>query len=152
MRRLVSALLLTASLLGLPGPTASAATTTTYTLPPAVCVHINNCIIYGPGELFSLWTTPTWSIFTVNSYSPQTGYTTLNTFYCHTENYSSGAGQPSGVTISVSCSDVDAHGVPFTMSYTVNAYSYYSRGGGGRGGGGAGTRWQITGGSVTITQ
>jgi hypothetical protein len=38
------------------------------------------------------------------------------------------------------------------MHFTVYAYSYYSRGGGGKGGGGAGTRWQITGGSVTILQ
>ena len=29
--------------------------TTTYVLPPAGCVHITNCIIYGPAESFSLW-------------------------------------------------------------------------------------------------
>jgi len=34
------------------------------------------------------------------------------------------------------------------MNFVVYAYSYYSRGGGG----GAGTRWRVTGGSVTITQ
>jgi len=38
------------------------------------------------------------------------------------------------------------------MNFVVYAYSYYSRGGGGKGGGGAGTRWWVTGGSVTITK
>ena len=37
------------------------------------------------------------------------------------------------------------------MNFVVYAYSYYSRGGG-KGGGGAGTRWWVTGGSVTITK
>jgi hypothetical protein len=124
--------------------------TTTYTLPPAVCLNIQNCILYGPAESFSLWTTTKWSIF--NIYSWMNGFSTVDTFNCPTETYATGAGNPTGISIIASCSGHDANGAPFTMSYTVNAYSYYSRGGGGKGGGGAGTRWQVTGGSVTITK
>jgi hypothetical protein len=135
--------------LAMPGIWAQATTTTTYTLPPGVCVQIANCIIYGPGESFSLWTTPKWSIF--NIYSWQNGFSVVDTFNCATQSYSSGPGS-TGIVITAACSSADAHGVPFSMTYTVNAYSYYSRGGGGKGGGGAGTRWAITGGAVTISQ
>ena len=134
--------------LGVPAIWAQA-TTTTYTLPPAVCVNIQNCIIYGPAESFSLWTTPHWSIFSI--YSWVNGFSTVDTFNCPTETYTTGPGNPQGISLMVTCSGNDANGAPFTMSYAVTACSYYSRGGG-KGGGGAGTRWQITGGSVTITK
>lgn len=143
MKRLVISICLAA------GAAWAQPTTTTYTLPPGVCVQITNCIIYGPAESFSLWTTTKWSIF--NIYSWQNGFSVVDTFNCGTQSYSSGpAGN--GVAITASCSGHDANGAPFSMTYTVDAYSYYSRGGGGRGGGGAGTRWQVTGGTVTITK
>ena len=139
-----------AALLFLSAPGIWAQSTTTYTLPAAGCVQIANCIIYGPGESFSLWTTANWSIF--NVYSWTNGFTVVDTFYCTTETYSSAPAGGSSVAITASCSGKDTKGVPFSMKYTVDAYSYYSRGGGGKGGGGAGTRWAVTGGSVSITQ
>jgi len=54
--------------------------------------------------------------------------------------------------VTASCSGVDADGVPLTLSYTVNAYSYKARSGGGKGGGGSGTRYAITGGTITLIQ
>jgi hypothetical protein len=134
--------------------------TTTYTLPPAGCVHITNCIIYGPAESFSLWeeigaSGQSWQIF--NIYSWVNGFSTVDTFHCASASYQQGApdsGAPAGSTtqITASCSGIDTNAVPFNMNFVVYAYSYYSRGGGGKGGGGAGTRWWITGGSVTIAQ
>jgi len=134
--------------------------TTTYTLPPAGCVNISNCIIYGPAESFSLWEEigsagQSWQIF--NVYSWVGGFSVVDTYHCDSAAYQRGAagsGAPAGSTteITASCSGVDSNGANFTMSYVVYAFSYYSRGGGGKGGGGAGTRWWITGGSVTITK
>jgi hypothetical protein len=134
--------------------------TTTYALPPAVCVHITNCIIYGPAESYSLWEEigtagQTWQIF--NVYSWVGGFSVVDTYRCNSAVYQqgpAGSGAPAGSTteITASCAGADTKGVPFTMNFTVYAYSYYSRGGGGKGGGGAGTRWQVTGGSVTIAQ
>ena len=143
-------------MLALPGM----AQTTNYTLPPAVCVNISNCIIYGPGESFSLWTEigsngQSWQIF--NVYSWVGGFSVVDTYHCDSASYQRGApdsGAPAKSTtqISATCSGVDSNGKAFTMSYVVYAYSYYSRGGGGKGGGGAGTRWQVTGGSVSIAE
>jgi hypothetical protein len=134
--------------------------TTNYTLPPAVCVNISNCIIYGPAESFSLWTEvgsngQSWQIF--NVYSWVGGFSVVDTYHCDSAAYQrvpAGSGAPAGSTtqITATCSGVDTKGANFTMSYIVYAYSYYSRGGGGKGGGGAGTRWQVTGGSVTIVE
>jgi hypothetical protein len=134
--------------------------TTTYSLPPAVCVHITNCIIYGPAESYSLWTEigtagQSWQIFSV--YSWVNGFSVVDTYRCDSAAYQQGPATsraPTGSTtqITASCAGVDANGTPFTMNYIVYAYSYYSRGGGGKGGGGAGTRWSITGGSVTIVK
>jgi hypothetical protein len=96
----------------------------------------------------------TWQIF--NVYSWVGGFSVVNTYHCDSayQQGAPGSGAPPGSTtqITASCSGVDSNGVPFSMSFVVYAYSYYSRGGGGRGGGGAGTRWQITGGSVSITE
>jgi hypothetical protein len=134
--------------------------TTTYALPPAGCVHITNCIIYGPAESYSLWEEigangQSWQIF--NVYSWVNGFSVVDTYHCDSAAYSSGpagSGAPAGSTsqITASCSGVDTNGKAFTMNFVVYAYSYYSRGGGGKGGGGAGTRWWVTGGSVTISQ
>ncbi len=134
--------------------------TTTYALPPSGCVHITNCIIYGPAESYSLWeevgtSGQSWQIF--NVYSWVGGFSVVDTYHCDSAAYSQGAagsGAPAGSTaqITASCSGTDSNGAAFTMSFVVYAYSYYSRGGGGKGGGGAGTRWWITGGSVTITK
>ena len=130
-------------------------TTTTYALPPAGCVNINNCIIYGPNEAYSLWeelgtSGQSWQIFTVYS-----GSSSPDTYHCYSAGYQQGpadSSAPAGsmTEIKASCSGIDSNGKAFAMSFVVYAYSYYSRGGGGRGGGGAGTRWRITGGSVTI--
>ncbi len=134
--------------------------TTTYALPQAGCVHITNCIIYGPAESYSLWEEigtagQTWQIF--NVYSWVNGFSVVDTYHCDSAVYQqgpSGTGAPAGSTtqITSSCSGIDTSGAPFTMHYVVYAYSYYSRGGGGKGGGGAGTRWWVTGGSVTIVK
>jgi len=134
--------------------------TTTYELPQAGCVHISNCIIYGPAESFSLWEEigsngQSWQIFDV--YSWVGGFSVVDTYHCDSASYQQGAagsGAPSGSTteIKASCSGIDSNGAPFAMNFVVYAYSYYSRGGGGKGGGGAGTRWRVTGGSVTIAQ
>ncbi|MBZ5603518.1 MAG: hypothetical protein LAO79_14560 [Acidobacteriia bacterium] len=136
------------------------AETSTYALPPAGCVKITNCIIYGPSESYSLWeeigtSGQTWQIFSV--YSWVGGFSTVDTYHCDSASYAQGApdsGAPAGSTtqITASCSGVDSNGVPFAMNFVVYAYSYYSRGGGGKGGGGAGTRWRVTGGSVTIVE
>lgn len=136
------------------------AQTTTYVLPQAGCVHIANCIIYGPAESFSLWEEigangQSWQIF--NVYSWVGGFSVVDTYHCDSASYQqgpAGSGAPlhSVVQINASCSGVDSKGVNFTMQYTVYAYSYYSRGGGGKGGGGAGTRWAVTGGHVTIIE
>ena len=142
MHKLVTCLFLAASAL-------SAQSTTTYTLPQQACVQIANCIIYGPGENYSLWTTPGWSIFDVNSWA--NGFQTLDTYHCYSQTYSSGPGT-TGIVIVAGCTGTDTKGVPFAMSYTVNAYSYVVRVGSGRGGGGVGTRWMVTGGTVSITQ
>jgi hypothetical protein len=135
-------------------------TTSTYALPPSVCVNISNCIIYGPAESYSLWSElgtagQSWQIF--NVYSWVGGFSVVDTYHCDSASYQRGApdsNAPAGSTtqITASCSGVDSKGLAFTMNYVVYAYSYYSRGGGGKGGGGAGTRWQITGGSVSIAQ
>ena len=134
--------------------------TTTYALPPSGCVHITNCIIYGPAESYSLWEEigaagQSWQIF--NVYSWVGGFSVVDTYHCDSAVYqqgSAGAGAPPGSTtqITSSCSGIDTNGAAFTMHYVVYAYSYYSRGGGGKGGGGAGTRWWVTGGSVTIVK
>lgn len=134
--------------------------TTTYALPPAGCVNISNCIIYGPAESFSLWEEvgtngQSWQIF--NVYSWDNGFSVVDTYHCDSAAYQrgpAGSDAPAGSTteISASCSGVDTNGTPFTMNFVVYAYSYYSRGGGGKGGGGAGTRWRVTGGSVNITK
>jgi hypothetical protein len=134
--------------------------TTTYALPPAGCVNISNCIIYGPAESYSLWeeigsTGQSWQIF--NVYSWVGGFSVVDTYHCDSAAYQrgpAGIGALAGSTtqITTSCSGIDTSGVPFTMQYVVYAYSYYSRGGGGKGGGGAGTRWWVTGGSVTIVK
>ena len=155
MRKFGRFLLLTALALPL------LAETTTYPLPPSGCVHITNCIIYGPAESYSLWeeigTNPTvnqsWQIF--NVYSWVGGFSVVDTYHCASAAYqmgAAGADAPAHSTteISASCSGIDSQGAAFTMNFVVYAYSYYSRGGGGKGGGGAGTRWQVTGGSVTI--
>jgi hypothetical protein len=127
----------------------AASSTNTYSLPPQGCVQISNCILYGPAESYSLWTTTKWSIF--NLYSWQDGFSVVDTFNCTSETYSTGAAGGTSIAITASCSGHDANGAPFSMTYTVDAYSYYSRGGGGKGGGGAGTRWWVTGGTVTLT-
>ncbi len=134
--------------------------TTTYSLPQAGCVNIHNCIIYGPAESYSLWeeigaSGQSWQIF--NVYSWVGGFSVVDTYHCDSAAYQqgpAGSGAPVGSTtqITASCSGTDSTGAPFTMSYVVYAYSYYSRGGGGKGGGGAGTRWSVTGGSVTIVK
>jgi hypothetical protein len=134
--------------------------TTTYALPPAGCVHITNCIIYGPAESYSLWeeigaSGQSWQIF--NVYSWVNGFSVVDTYHCDSASYQQVApdsGAPAGSTteITASCAGVDSNGVAFTMNFVVYAYSYYSRGGGGKGGGGAGTRWRVTGGSVSILQ
>jgi uncharacterized membrane protein YgcG len=134
--------------------------TTTYALPQAACVHITNCIIYGPAESFSLWEETgtagqSWQIF--NVYSWVGGFSVVDTYHCDSASYQQGAAgsdAPPGSTTQIksSCSGIDSNGSSFTMNYVVYAYSYYSRGGGGKGGGGAGTRWWITGGSVTIVK
>jgi hypothetical protein len=146
--------LLGASALSLSGQT------TTYVLPQSGCVNISNCIIYGPAESFSLWEEignngQSWQIF--NVYSWVNGFSVVDTYHCDSAAYqrgSAGSGAPAGSTtqVTASCSGVDTNGTSFTMSFVVYAYSYYSRGGGGKGGGGAGTRWWITGGSVTIVK
>jgi hypothetical protein len=134
--------------------------TTRYLLPPAGCVHITNCIIYGPSENYSLWEEigsngQSWQIF--NVYSWVGGFSVVDTYHCDSAAYHqgpAGTGAPPGSTteITASCSGVDTNGSPFTMRFAVFAYTYYSRGGGGRGGGGAGWRWRVTGGVVHITQ
>lgn len=144
MKRLVTLLFLAA-------PAVWAQSTSTYTLPEGGCVQISNCIIYGPGESFSLWTTTKWSIFNIFSWQNGTGFTVVDTFNCASQTYSS-VPSGTGVLITATCTGHDANGVPFSMAYNVDAYSYYSRGGGGKGGGGAGTRWRVTGGTVTITK
>jgi hypothetical protein len=133
--------------------------TTTYVLPSSGCVHITNCIIYGPAEIYSLWEEvgtagQSWQIF--NVYSWVGGFSVVDTYHCDSAAYqqgSAGSGAPAGSTteITSSCSGVDSSGAPFTMNYVVYAYSNYSRGGG-KGGSGAGTRWWVTGGSVTIAK
>ena len=134
--------------------------TTTYTLPQAGCVNIANCIIYGPAESYSLWeelgsSGQSWQIF--NVYSWAGGFSVVDTYHCDSASYQRGAADssaPAGSTtqITASCAGVDTSGAPFTMNFVVYAYSYHSRGGGGKGGGGAGTRWWVTGGSVTIVK
>jgi hypothetical protein len=134
--------------------------TTTYSLPPAGCVHITNCIIYGPAESYSLWEEiggngQSWQIF--NVYSWVGGFSVVDTYHCASAAYQQGApdaNAPPGTTpqISASCSGTDSNGNAFTMHFVVYAYSYYARGGGGKGGGGAGTRWWATGGWVTIVK
>jgi hypothetical protein len=134
--------------------------TTTYTLPPAGCVHITNCIIYGPAESFSLWEEigtngQSWQIF--NVYSWTQGFSVVDSNHCDSASYhqgTPGSDAPKGSTtqITAACSGIDSNGAHFSMQFIVYAYSYYSRGGGGRGGGGAGTRWWVTGGSVQITK
>ncbi len=134
--------------------------TNTYTLPPSGCVNINNCIIYGPAESYSLWEETgsngqSWQIF--NVYSWVGGFSVVDTYHCYSAAYHqgpAGSGAPAGSTtqIAASCSGTDSKGNAFTMQFVVYAYSYYSRGGGGKGGGGAGTRWWVTGGSVTIAE
>jgi hypothetical protein len=120
----------------------------------------HNHLIYGPAESYSLWTElgtagQSWQIF--NAYSWVGGFSVVDTYHCDSESYQRGApdgNAPAGSTtqITASCSGVDSKGLAFTMNYVVYTYSYYSRGGGGKGGGGAGTRWQITGGSVSVNQ
>lgn len=155
MRTLATCFVLFAALaLSLPGQT------TTYPLPPAGCVKINNCIIYGPAEGYSLWEElgtngQSWQIFNVYSWSG--GFSVVDTYHCDSAAYEqgpAGSGAPARSTtqITASCSGTASNGKPFTMSFVVYACSYYSRGGGGKGGGGAGTRWWVTGGSVTIQQ
>jgi len=134
--------------------------TKTYSLPPSGCVNINNCIIYGPAEGYSLWEETgangqSWQIF--NIYSWVNGFSVVDTYHCYSAAYQqgpAGSGAPPGSTTQIvaSCSGIDSKAEAFTMHFTVYAYSYYSRGGGGKGGGGAGTRWWVTGGSVTIVQ
>jgi hypothetical protein len=134
--------------------------TITYALPPAGCVHITNCIIYGPAERYSLWEeigSAGQSCQIFNVYSWVGGFSVVDTYHCDSAAWQqgpAGSGAPLGSTtqIMASCAGADTDGAPFTMTYVVYAYSYYSRGGGGKGGGGAGTRWWVTGGSVTIVE
>ena len=120
------------------------------------CVKIANCILYGPGEAYSLWTTaPTasnlgWSIFTLFDWSSGTGVPT-GTFNCNNNAYTKAPAGGTAIVLNASCSGTSTEGKAFTMSYTINAYSFYHRGGGGRGGGGAGTRWRVTAASVSLT-
>ena len=156
MKRFYGSCLLLLSALALP----LAGQTTTYTLPPAGCVHITNCIIYGPAESFSLWeeigtSGQSWQIF--NIYSWVNGFSVVDTYHCDSASYQQGAPDSnapahSTTEITAACAGTDSNGKPFSMNFVVYAYSYYSRGGGGKGGGGAGTRWAVTGGSVTIVQ
>ena len=134
----------------LAAPAVWAQSTSTYVLPPQGCVQIANCIVYGPAESFSLWTTAKWSIF--NLYSWQNGFSVVDTFNCSSESYSSVPAGGTAVAITESCSGRDAKGVPFTMTYRVDAYSYMARSGGGKGGGGAGMRWWVTSAIVSLTR
>jgi hypothetical protein len=108
----------------------------TYSLSPYGCVQITNCILYGPSEAYSLWTTTTWSIFTIY----QNG-NPLNTFNCPKESYSSAPAGGTTVVITASCSGADSYGAHFSMTYTVNANSYLFRGS---------KRWSVTKGTVVI--
>ena len=89
--------------------------TKTYALPPAGCVHITNCIIYGPAESYSLWEEvgtngQSWQIF--NVYSWVGGFSVVDTYHCDSAAYQQGApdsGAPPGSTtqITASCSGTD---------------------------------------------
>jgi hypothetical protein len=123
-------------------------------------VNIGNCIIYGPAESYSLWTevgANGQSLQIINLYSWVGGFSVVDTYHGDSATYQRGAPRsgapweapprfPQHAPASI------RRGLAFIMNYTVYAYRYYSRGGGGKGGGGAGTRWWVTGGSVTITQ
>jgi hypothetical protein len=134
---------------------AAALAQTNYQLPAQACVKISNCILYGPNEQFSLWTTAPstgtlgWSIFTVYDWSSGVAVP-VDTYNCNNSSYST---VPAGTAITLSqiCSGTSVEGKTFQLSYTLNAYSYKARSGGGKGGGGAGTRWFVTGGTVTLT-
>jgi hypothetical protein len=110
--------------------------TRTFDLPPAGCVKINNCTIYGPAESYSLWEElgaagQSWQIFNVYSWSG--GFSVVDTYHCDSAVYKqspAGAEAQKGSTteVAASCSSVDSDGRAFTMNYVVHAYSYYSRG------------------------
>ena len=82
--------------------------TTTYVLPPAGCVNISNCIIYGPAESYSLWEEigtagQSWQIF--NIYSWDGGFSVVDTSHCDSAAYQRGAagsGAPAGSTTQIS--------------------------------------------------
>jgi hypothetical protein len=124
--------------------------TTTYLMSTQACVHLSNCILYGPGESWSLWEadsssplpTSDFAIFSI--YNWVGGFSVVNTYRCDTQSYvtqslPSPAPLPT-LQITASCSGVDSNaGLPFSLNYVIYAYSYVTRGGGGKGGGGAGT-------------
>src|SRR5450755_724454 len=96
--------------------------TSTYVLPQAGCVHITNCIVYGPAESFSLWEEigsagQSWQIF--NVYSWVGGFSVVDTYHCDSAAYQqgpAGSGAPAGSTtqITASCSGIDSNAAPFT--------------------------------------
>jgi hypothetical protein len=135
------------------------AQTTNYAIPSTGCgVYIDQCIIYWPGELMSLNesqhhyqpNTPpsSWSIFNIDSYDPVTGFTLLHDYHClpntawkWTQTGTRSDGGTIG-TVNASCSGTDSvTGSIFTMTYTINAYSYKTR---------YGLRWWVTGGSLAL--
>lgn len=135
---------------------ASATAETNYTFGEQSCVKISNCILYGPGEQYSLWTTAPsssslgWSILSTYDWSTGVAVTTA-TYNCNNGAYHSTPASGTGVVITVSCSGTSDNGTAFALSYQINAYSYHYSGGGGKGGGGAGTRWKITSATATLT-
>ena len=143
-------------------PVFSQTTTTTYEIPAQGCVHLSNCILYGPAESWSLWEAdsqpplPVSDFAIFNVYSWVDGFSVVDTYPCLSQSYTTkslpGPAPKPTLEVTASCSGVDHDkGLPFSMTYLIYAYSYYSRGGGGRGGGGAGTRYWVTGGTVTLT-
>ena len=146
MKKMVVLAFLTFAFLAAP----AVAQTTTYTFPSTACVTPTNCILYGPAEDFSLWTTSTWSIFNVFNWS--TGVAEVSaSYYCTNPGYSYLVQKPSPtpmplpkypapsgpqVLLTVTCS-----GVNFLMNYTVHYYPYATH---------VGTRYWILGASLTI--
>ena len=134
-----------------------AQTTTVFDLGSGVCVNATNCTIYANNETQWLW----WDynsagsgfvIFELASWDPS--YHAVNQYICGDPNLTPGGS--SGVSTfdgtSGTCSNVDSNGVPFSMSYSFQVTPYTTTGGGGKGGGGAGTRYSITGLTVSIDQ
>src|SRR5260370_20518900 len=101
--------------------------TTTYALPPAGCVHITNCIIYGPAESYSLWEEigtagQSWQIF--NVYSWVGGFSVVDTYHCDSAAYQqgpAGSGAPAGSTTqrTLSFTGIDTSGEPRASRHVV---------------------------------